>query len=86
MNIKYISLKQFRTKFLNNLLNRYCCPRIRPLAGHAERLQVRHHQRALQDGHGQGQLPRDQEQVLGQAIQASRTSKETTTCYKQFTR
>jgi hypothetical protein len=47
-------------------------PRLRPLAGHPERHQVRHHQRALQDGRRQGQLPRNQKQVPREAIQAPR--------------
>ena len=42
------------------------------MAGHPERLQVFHHQRALQDGRRQGQLPRDQEQVPGSSLQAAR--------------
>lgn len=56
--------------------------RLRPLAGHPERRQVRHPQRALQGRDEPRQLPGDQEQVLSQEVQGTRkTPTPAKSCY-----
>ena len=55
--------------------------RLQQVGRDPERHKVRHHQRAVQDGRGQGQLLGDQEQVLGTQIQAAGAG----SCYRGAT-
>ena len=45
---------------------------LRSMAGYAERCVLHDPQRAVQGRPGQGELPRDEEQVLGASVQAAR--------------